>query len=213
MKTASLYADIVAIHPELRDSPRTHHETITEPLEYASGLANANIATDWVNQREVVLTFQGRPKKVIDNLPELTPGTFAKVRGVLRKAKTKSTLVQHRWHDPAGQSKTRRWNSSFYQHTPSLKDVERRHESASTQEQRTAMRRIKLPSLRQRLLREHGARIVRHAERLLSKPDAALLRGERLPEGHALRRFLATRPVPADLESICIRLTTLAKNA
>lgn len=213
MKRHSDLPDILRIHPELFPRPRTHHETITEPLEYASGLANANIATDWVNKREVVLTFQGKPKKIIDNLPEFTPGTFAKVRGVLRKAKTKSTLVQHRWHDPAGQSRTRRWNSSFYLHTPTVKDVERRHEQASAEAQRAALRKLKVPSLRQRLLREHGPAIVRKAERLLAKPDAALLRGEALPEGHALRRFLASQPVPSDLEGLCIRLVTLAKNA
>jgi hypothetical protein len=141
-----------------------------------------------------------------------TPGTFAKVRGVLRKAKTKSTLVQHRWHDPAGQSKTRRWNSSFYQHTPSLKDVERRHETASAKQHHLDLRKLKVPSLRQRLLREYGLALVRKAQRLLTKPDAALLRGEALPTDHALRRFLTSQPVPTDLEGLCVRLSTLAKH-
>jgi hypothetical protein len=139
MKHSALYADILRIHPELRDSPRTHHEVITEPLELSSGLANANIATD-ENGRP--LYWRGKIKKLIDNLPEYTPGTFASVGGKLRKAQTRSTLVQQRWHNPAGPSKVRKLNSCFLRHGPTLKQLEQRREAENDARQREALRAL-----------------------------------------------------------------------
>lgn len=208
MKT-DLFLQVIQAHPELRPVPRSHHEVITEPLELSSGLANANIQVDENGRPRY---WRGEILKVIDNLPEFTPGTFASVKGRLRKARTKSTLVQHRWHDPAGPSKTRRWNPGVYQHLPSVKEMEARKESEAEKLQRANLRRLKVPSTRQRLLREHGPALLRKAERLLRQPDPALLRGEALPPHHALRRFLASQPVPSDLEGICVRLATLSKH-
>lgn len=59
-------------------APLCHAEYFTEPLSLASGLADC--------------TGPG------------SPGTFGKLKGKLRKAKSLSSLRSQRWHHPAGQA-------------------------------------------------------------------------------------------------------------
>lgn len=91
------------VNDEIRDGcgkgftcPLTHTETFTEPLELASGLANANIEMD---ERGRPRWRDGKVRKIIENLREQSPGTFGSVRGRLVKASTQSSIKSQRWHN------------------------------------------------------------------------------------------------------------------
>lgn len=103
------------------DRPLSHAESFTEPLELASGLANANIQTD---ENGHACYWRGKVKKIIDNLPELTPGTFAKVGGKLKKASTRSSLNNLRWNNSSTAARAHKFNPSCYRHTPTVKQME-----------------------------------------------------------------------------------------
>ena len=83
--------------------PLSHAEYFEQPLELASGLANADVvlASDGVrpltNKGEVVLVRHPRA---------LSPGTFGKLHGKLHKAKSRSSLNGMRWCDPHEQART-----------------------------------------------------------------------------------------------------------
>ena len=96
-------AEILESAPRGFSRPLSHAETITEPMELSSGLANANIATD---ERGRPLWKDGKVRKIIENLREFSPGTFGTVKGRLTKAKAQSSIKSQRWHHPHEEQRT-----------------------------------------------------------------------------------------------------------
>jgi len=104
------------------DRPLSHAESFTEPLELASGLANANIAVS--ADGKPLHGRDGKVCKIIDNLPELNPGTFGKVKGKLIKSSTRSSLNNLRWNNSSTAARAHKFNPSCYRHTPTVKQME-----------------------------------------------------------------------------------------
>lgn len=134
-------------HPRGFTRPLSHAEYFEQPLELASGLANADVVLSGdgchplTNKGEVVIVRHPRAQ---------SPGTFGKVHGKLVKAKSQSSIKSQRWHDPHEQARTvaaaqrrdRLLGGMFYKRPPKVKlrDLEKQRELQMEEQQRQALR-------------------------------------------------------------------------
>lgn len=121
------------------DRPLSHAESFTEPLEMSAGLSNANIACGADGKPEY---WRGKIKKIIDNLPEFTPGTFAKVGGKLKKASAKSSIHNQRWHNPSTAGQAHKHNPSIYKYLPTVHQLEAAREEVWLVKQRKVIAKL-----------------------------------------------------------------------
>jgi hypothetical protein len=139
MKPSPLLLDILSCSPRGFSRALSHAETFQEPMEERSGAANADVLLDddgcSPKRRNGEVIIVRHPNYV-------SPGTFAKVEGKLRKATTSSSISGMRWHNPAGHSRTKRHNPSSYALGPTVKDLEHQRREAADAAQAKAIRQL-----------------------------------------------------------------------
>lgn len=141
MKPLSLHADILSCSPRGFAAPLSHAQTFQEPLEQRSGAANADIVLD----DDGCSPKRNRSGEVIiiRHPNYVSPGTFGKAEGRLRKASTSSSISGMRWHNPAGHSRTKRHNPSSYATGPTVKELEHARREKSDTLQEKAIRQLR----------------------------------------------------------------------
>jgi hypothetical protein len=78
--------------------PRSHGEFFEEPITYESGFHNADIV---LSGDGVHAATQGGEIILVRHPNALSPGVFGKFKGRLVKARSKASIRQRRWIDPA----------------------------------------------------------------------------------------------------------------
>jgi hypothetical protein len=134
-------------HPRGFTRPLSHSEYFEQPLELASGLANADVVLSGDGSRPLT---SGGEVVIIRHPRAQTPGTFGKLRGKLVKAKSQSSIKGQRWHDPHEEARTvaaarrrdRLLGGMFYKAPPKVKlrDLERQREEQADARQRENLR-------------------------------------------------------------------------
>lgn len=140
MKTLSLREDILSCSPRGFSRALSHAETFQEPMELSSGLANADIllAEDGCSpQRD-----RSGAVIIVRHPDYVSPGTFAKIGGRLKKAGTRSALHGQRWNNPATAAKAHKHNPSVYQNLPSVKEREAALHEVMENRQRKAIKAL-----------------------------------------------------------------------
>ena len=90
-------------HPRGFTRPLSHSEYFEQPLELASGLANADVVLSGDGSRPLT---SGGEVVIIRHPNALSPGTFGKLNGRLAKARSRSSLNSQRWHSPREEQRT-----------------------------------------------------------------------------------------------------------
>lgn len=139
MKNLTLRQDILSCSPRGFSRPLSHAETFQEPLEQRSGAANADVVLD---DDGCSPKRRGGEVVIIRHPNYVSPGTFGKFEGKLRKASTLSSITGMHWHNPAGHSRTKRHNPSTYAFGPSVKELELAQRAACDEHQRKAIKKL-----------------------------------------------------------------------
>jgi hypothetical protein len=84
--------------PAHLSTPRSHAEFFEEPITYESGFHNADIV---LSGDGVHAATQDGEIILVRHPNALTPGVFGKFKGRLVKARSKASIRQRRWLDPA----------------------------------------------------------------------------------------------------------------
>jgi hypothetical protein len=138
-KPSLLLLDILSCSPRGFASPLSHAQTFQEPLEQRSGAANADVVLD---DDGCSPKRRGGEVVIIRHPNYVSPGTFGKFEGKLRKASTSSSITGMHWHNPAGHSRTKRHNPSTYAFGPTVKELEHAQRTACDELQRKALRKL-----------------------------------------------------------------------
>lgn len=135
----TLRQDILSCSPRGFSRPLSHAEVFQEPLEQRSGAANADVILD---DDGCSPKRRGGEVIIVRHPNYVSPGTFAKVEGKLRKATTGSSISGMRWHNPAGHSRTKRHNPSSYAFGPTVTELEHQRREAADAAQAKAIRKL-----------------------------------------------------------------------
>lgn len=135
----TLRADIISCSPRGFASPLSHFQTFQEPLEQRSGAANADIVLD---DDGCSPKRRGGEVIIIRHPNYVSPGTFGKFEGKLRKASTRSSIAGMHWHNPAGQSRTKKHNPTPFGTSPTVKEREQAVRDHGDEHQRKAIKKL-----------------------------------------------------------------------